>query len=258
MKRTLLCFILPFIFFAKLDAGKKTTPEVIPGYLFLTIPKSGSHAVGKIFQLFVEMGHHLPQHLGGHLYHPKNGIYPQIKPYAGCTKKLILIRDFRDILVSAVFWFDKTLSENYMWKSIPTFDQKLMALIDGSLPEGTLNFLSANLKNLEMFTDPTSVHYSEYHIIKFENVIGEKGGGDSEAQAIEINNIAEFLGLHLTGNEIEYVAENLFGLREVDKVGVQTFRSGQIGDWKKYFKPHHIRAFNKKFGREMKRWGYAD
>ena len=92
--------------------------------------------------------------------------------------------------------------------------------------------------------------------MRFEKLIGPKGGGTYEEQCTEIRNIAEFLNYDVTSADVDYVAENLHGLRDIDKDLEQNFRKGQIGDWKTHFNSEHIEAFNERFGEHMKYWGY--
>jgi len=74
--------------------------------------------------------------------------------------------------------------------------------------------------------------------VKFENLIGSKGGGSDEAQLLEIKNIAKYLGLNLNDSQVKKVIDNLFGQSS-------TFREGQIGSWKKYFTVDMKAAFKK-------------
>lgn len=246
----MLCF-QTFLF----SNSPKSSPSKVE-YITLTMPKSGTHLLGKVFHLFEELGYQFPNGTGAHLSHPghPNNIHPNIKPYLRKVKKLILIRDFRDVLVSAVFWYDRNYSNVPYWNSIPSFDEKLLALIEERVP-GNLSFLSKNLEILDLFTNKSSLYYSDYTIIKFEKLIGVKGGGTYEDQVEELGKFAEYFGFNLTAEDFDYIAENLHGIRPQDTCG-QTYRKGVIGEWKRYFKPHHIRAFNKRFGADLVKWGY--
>jgi len=221
-------------------------------WIFLSIPKSGSHLVGKLFLLFRELKKTSSKVPGGHLYYSNSpsGMNTEVELVYKTKKKLILLRDPRDIIVSAAFWFTKQHSEIKEWSQL-TFDEKLTVLIKEEM-DPPFRFLSDSIRMLDVYINAGP----EYCVIKFEKLIGLKGGGILDDQIREINKIADFFSFEITPKEMEYICEELHGLREADKIGVQTFRSGQIGDWKKYFKPHHIALFNEKFGKSMKALGY--
>ena len=76
----------------------------------------------------------------------------------------------------------------------------------------------------------------KFHTVRFEDLIGENGGGSKEKQTQEIRNIAQHLGVQLTEEKLAYVVENLFG-------GTGTFREGQSASWKQHFTPNVTAAF---------------
>lgn len=85
----------------------------------------------------------------------------------------------------------------------------------------------------------------------FENLVGAEGGGSREAQLAELRGIAKFLKAPLSKKEIAIRSLGLFG-----KPGEGTFRSGQIGTWKKYFNASHIEGMKEVFGDEIIFLGY--
>ncbi|MDR3647105.1 MAG: hypothetical protein P4L22_06200 [Candidatus Babeliales bacterium] len=85
--------------------------------------------------------------------------------------------------------------------------------------------------------------------IKFENLVGPKGGGTLEKQLAEIKKIAHHLGKHLSDKEIKEVAKNLFGESN-------TFRKGKIGSWKKHFNDDHKNHFKRLAGSLLINLGY--
>ena len=68
------------------------------------------------------------------------------------------------------------------------------------------------------------------YAIKFEDLIGPKGGGSQNIQLQVMRNIADFLGLHKSDEEIKNLANKVHGSNMS-----WTFRKGQIGAWKKEF-----------------------
>ena len=91
-------------------------------------------------------------------------------------------------------------------------------------------------------------------VIRFEDLIGEKGQGNEEKQRETISFIASLLNIHLTPDRLDWVVDHLFGIPN-DRVS-WTFRSGQIGDWEEYFQPHHRTLFNQCWGAYLQALGY--
>jgi len=63
-------------------------------------------------------------------------------------------------------------------------------------------------------------------IVRFEDLVGSKGGGSDEIQRNTIKAILEFSGISKYDNEIDKIQLSLFG-------GTHTFREGQINAWRK-------------------------
>lgn len=85
--------------------------------------------------------------------------------------------------------------------------------------------------------------------IRFEDLIGPKGGGSLEVQIETIKKIANHAGIEITDKKIESVTKNLFG-------GTFSFRRGQIGGWKRYFTEDHKKAFKEVAGQLLIDLGY--
>ena len=85
--------------------------------------------------------------------------------------------------------------------------------------------------------------------IRFEDLVGPRGGGSLECQLKEIKKIANHLRLDVDDQVIEKVADQLFG-------GTETFRKGQIGSWKDHFELRHKEAFKKIAGQLLIDLGY--
>lgn len=75
-----------------------------------------------------------------------------------------------------------------------------------------------------------------FYTVRFEDLIGQSGGGSKDMQIQEIKNIAQHLGVQLSDKKLNEIVENLFG-------GTGTFREGQSASWKQYFTPRVMEAF---------------
>lgn len=90
----------------------------------------------------------------------------------------------------------------------------------------------------------------EFLTVKFEDLIGEKGGGDEEKQIKTINKILNYLDIKLNKEQFEYIKKNIFYTKS------KTFHKGKIGSYKERFNPAHKRLFNKVAGDLLERLGY--
>lgn len=158
----------------------------------------------------------------------------------------LLVRDPRDMIVSLAYMLHKSLRTDESIEPV-----KIMSdLIDASqqhyikwgveiheaypiiFDEGIVNFYNRyfpwlKVKNVKM--------------VRFEDLVGSKGGGSDDVQRHVIDGIARHIGITLSPEKIKYVQENLFG-----ESG--TFRDGQIGSWKKHFTPEMKAAFKNAAG----------
>ena len=178
------------------------------------------------------------------------------------------MRDPRDGLVSLAFYIDKIMdaylngkvqnkapchmsrSDCLNWKKL-NFDEKLMYAIKSEKAFG-YDFSWAVSKQWEL----ASKHHKKLLqgekfliLTKFEDLIGAKGQGSTEKQFNEIKKITRFLGLNLSDSKIKSVQKNYWG-------GTHTFFKGQIGKWKLFFKPNHIKEFLPRFQRYLEEFGY--
>lgn len=168
---------------------------------------------------------------------------PQYQP-------IIIVRDLRDACVSLVY---------YQWNEIETaigpssFDQKLKWVIAGNY--GITRFPILNIKKNAREAAQWK-QCPEALFIKFENLVGPEGGGSTNYQVKEITSTANMLGIPINQTLIAQISANIFGTRGPPVVN-GTFRSGQIGSWKKHFNKEHVKAFRKHLGDYQKILGYS-
>ena len=152
----------------------------------------------------------------------------------------LIIRDPRDQVVSMAHFVLKDYEEDKV-----VFNNVLLDLIDGKkrryIHWGIVCVVYPHEWNLGV-VDFYNLLYlpwmnsANFYTIKFENLIGVKGGGTKEAQVDEIKNIGNHLGINLTSEKIDKIINDLFG-------GTQTFREGKIGSWEEYFTPEVKEVF---------------
>ncbi len=77
---------------------------------------------------------------------------------------------------------------------------------------------------------------NKFYTVRFEHLIGTKGGGSHELQVQEIKNIAQHIGIRTNPQQILAIRNALFG-------GTATFREGKTNGWQKYFTPEMKAAY---------------
>ncbi|HEY2810415.1 MAG TPA: sulfotransferase domain-containing protein [Rhabdochlamydiaceae bacterium] len=231
-------------------------------FLGVSIPKSGTHLLVKLFKLMTDCSY-----VGGwngrlteaqvdnlllNVDFTKN--YPFCHAnephYLNFAKKhpeyvkLFQIRDLRDALVSAAFYFEAELEE----LGCHTFDEKLAFVL-------TSNTVYSNWveNNVKLFS--TWISLPNTYVIRFEDLVGEKGGGSGEKQKETITWIHSLLNKDLSQEKLDWIIDHLFGFPG-DKVS-WSFRKGYVGDWKLYFQEHHKRLFNQRWGKYQQTLGYS-
>lgn len=167
-------------------------------------------------------------------------------------KVIFLVRDPRDQAVSLYFFIEqKNWSLGPLNLDLEPYGSlspadKLFEIITGARTG-----FSAIQKIFSRYVPWAMQGTGFVHTTRFEDLVGEEGGGSRQRQVHAVAQIARFLRMRLTPQEIERRSEGLFG-----KKGEKTFRKGQIGEWKKHFKPRHIRAMQQHFGSLLKQFGY--
>ena len=91
--------------------------------------------------------------------------------------------------------------------------------------------------------------------VRFEDVIGPRGGGDRQVQLRVTEALMAFTGTGPEADAVltspEAVADALFDATAA------TFRKGQIGAWRKEFPPVAEEVFMEVYGDKLSLWGYS-
>lgn len=173
-------------------------------------------------------------------------------------KPLFIYRDLRDVAVSHARWVTKEnrifLHDIYQQQS--TFDQQLMSSIVG-VPVGTP--FGSNLSQPNIAQDFSRWHGWLQHpatlAIKFEDLVGERGGGSEDKRIHIVEQIMDHLQINISVDEIK----SKFGSYTMNPEESHTFKKGgkgSIGGWKKYFNDKHKTEFKKVAGNFLIELGY--
>jgi hypothetical protein len=156
----------------------------------------------------------------------------------------VMLRDLRDVAVSTVFYCDHLIKEQMGEQA--SFEDKLAYVIHGMGPifHRSVYNLSMEAKAAFQWMQKPGVI-----VIRFEDLVGQNGGGNDAAQTACILNVASALGMELTLEELDRIKEKIWG-------GTLTFRKGQIGAWKSHFSKKNIRLFKRLLGQDLIQLGY--
>ena len=183
---------------------------------------------------------------GGHM--PYSASFADLLRREG-IRSLLILRDPRDVVVSLMYHLragPRRRPGAYLAYTLRNDEEGLRLCIEGATNAPGRAFPGI-AQRLEAFLPWRVV--PEVYTTRFEKLIGPQGGGGEEAQEIEIRNIARYLGLSLTSEQVRKVASGLFGH------GL-TFRRGQIGSWKDHFQEEHKAAFKRVAGQHLIELGY--
>jgi sulfotransferase 6B1 len=167
------------------------------------------------------------------------------------ARVLLITRDPRDQAVSHAFHY-RTHEEHqlhrYFRDHLQDFDDALMAVIRGfgPGPQSQLPDVDSFFRAFLPWRDLPETYWTTY-----ERLVGPRGGGSSADQKVEVAAILSHLGFPLAATT---VAALLAG--RVYSEHSPTFRCGQQGQWRQYFKPRHVQAFKEIAGRLLIELGY--
>ncbi|MCH9812139.1 sulfotransferase [bacterium] len=262
MRKYLLAFFLSTRLFCQLSPDE---------YICFTIAKSGTNLALKAIKLLTNTNQCKHSH-----FTYKRFEYSNLDPLFSETnmKCIVNVRDFRDILVSCARIFPylplrekhhtyysrkSTLSPEdfHLWftcidkkwkyynKNIP---KRVDMLLDTStyMANATYACISAVewLKAHEHFKD-------RILLIRYENLVGPRGGGTVHKQIAELKKIADFLEVDIDDGRLKEVASKLYG-------GTTTFQKGQSKAYQPYFSTKARKKFWALFSEEMEYLGYTD
>lgn len=162
------------------------------------------------------------------------------------VKVVFVIRDPRDVVVSRYKYateIDLTHFAHETFRDLPDDRSRLMASIRG-VP-GVLPPIGESLARFAPW-----LGHDDVYVCRFERLVGARGGGEDQQQRAEMNDIAEFLGIEVTDEDLDRICELTFSTRS------STYRKGQIGGWRAHFEPEHVVAFKEAAANMLVTFGY--
>jgi hypothetical protein len=158
-----------------------------------------------------------------------------------------ILRDPRDVAVSQMHHI-KQRNEHFAHEAflkLPSDHERLLHSIrGGELGGRRLQSLDERYRQFLGWQDADNAM-----MVKFEDLVGPRGGGSVEAQRRTVEQVARHIGLEPDERLMRTVEENIFGESK-------TFRKGQIGGWREEFSEEHTRAAREIAGPLLVELGY--
>ena len=167
-----------------------------------------------------------------------------------------IYRDPRDAIVSLVVYMRTFKGRNVkrdFFEVEPNFDA--LSFDDQLLSVMTSNEINKNYFHF-YFARINWHRLPNAYGVKYEDLVGAKGGGSDETQLREIEGIAKFIHLPLSPEKAKEIASAIYESKGSEMIEGKVFTSGKIGSWKKFMKPHHKEIFKRKFGDLLIKLGY--
>ena len=269
------------VYAARASRQRMAGRAVVPRILCNSFPKSGTHLLAQILLQFpsiinwddiiavqslsgvMNTERHLRWKLAsapqGSLVRTHLMYMPEILKVieSASLRRFFIYRDLRDVAVSHASWVLKEPRYflHQIYKALPDFDACLLASIKGT-PLGSP--FGSNLSHPDIGTDFSRwrgwLNDSETVAVKFEDLVGERGGGSEASRLVNIKRIAAALGESLDQADLQK-----FGSVNMDPAKSHTFlkgNKGAIGGWRDKFKSQHTDAFKLVAGHTLIELGY--
>lgn len=158
------------------------------------------------------------------------------------TSNLLMMRDPRDMVVSFAFMVHKSREGQ-----TADLEKVIIDLITGKqqyyLPWAVeIQQVYPLLWELGLYKFyrlyMPFIKSNNFLVVRFEDLIGERGGGSAQKQIEIIKKIGRHIRVASDDATVKSIIDRLFG-------GTWTFREGQTGSWKKYFTPAIKTAFKR-------------
>lgn len=272
MRTPFLSFITLYFLFFNLQMDAKNASYKHSPFVVHSIPKCGTHFIQRTMTLLTKQKfrhsgeNNFENHLEDaekrnlllRLFGPHTQIGNQI-----LTKKryklVAMIRDPRDALISLLFymrrgWGDTSRRDFFIvdhdFDSL-SLDEQIMSLIEPR--KNGLSYLNYYNSRIGWALSPKSL------IVKYEDLVGEEGGGDLNSQIKTIFSIIDYTNLQISHDEVQDILPQLYA-REIKpiRVGNKIFQPGYIGNWKTFLNEEHKTLLKKYWGDLLIQLGYEE
>jgi hypothetical protein len=166
----------------------------------------------------------------------------------------LMVRDPRDVVVSNAFYIAHKKPSHrlhhYFANQLDSDEERIQASIVGVSREELDGQQESKSMGDHIRAFMPWLEADACMLMRFEDLIGEAGGGSAERQKECIRQVGNHIGLSLAEAEVQRIADNTFSRDS------RTFRKGKIGDWKNHFTNRHVEAVKEELGDIIVRLGY--
>jgi hypothetical protein len=163
---------------------------------------------------------------------------------------VLVVRDPRDIAVSFAFYATKLESHHlhHRFRALGSDEDRIRASIAGLPATHDSPELLAIDERVGAFLPWGSA--VDVTVVRFEDLIGARGGGDRETQIATVSEIAQFVHRPLDETGAQRVADAVWTTSST------TFRRGVSGGWRDHFTPALTELFKHTGGQLLIDMGY--
>lgn len=160
-------------------------------------------------------------------------------------KTLLIVRDPRAIVVSHEKYISQIDTTHPAHKYLSSLDAeaRILACINGV--EGMIESIENTFKLFQGWLE-----LENCLVVRFEDLVGARGGSSDEVRLHQIQRISDFLGINLSAQQLDSMISSL------DTPKSSTFRSGQIDGWKKHLNEEQLSLIKKRMGQNNNLFGY--
>lgn len=165
-------------------------------------------------------------------------------------RTIVIFRDPRDIVVSTAYYI-RSLKRHPLhdvFRSFSSTEEAIAAVISGTGPDDHGRVLLPIADRLAAFLP--WLDCPDVLTVRFEDLVGEHGGGSREEQVEAVAAISRHIDRPLQGKALTDVCDRIFSADSA------TFRKGQIGDWRNHLTPAQADHFTAESNRFLVRLGY--
>ncbi len=243
----------------------------LPRILCVTLPKAGTHLLERLLCRHPSLHRRLlptlhdsniaryggleqvlattrpGQLLMAHLAHLED--YSRLVTEGG-PRGVFMIRDPRDIAVSLAFYLVREQEHPFheLFQRQPSVEERIRLAIHGSVEEG----YPSMAQRLREYRGWLGGPGGQMMTVRFEDLIGARGGGGSDRQKEVVAAILDHLEVGYSEELLERLCEETFS--EVSP----TFRAGRIGGYRRHFEGSDLEEeCRQSFGAEMQEYGYT-
>jgi hypothetical protein len=241
--------------------ASRVSPGGLPKVLCVSLPKAGTHLIERAVCLHPRLYRRIlptlnPENVGlrglegvlgrlrpgqvavAHL--PFEEAYPSLLEG---VKAFFVIRDPRDIAVSLAHYIGRRGDHplHVAYRERPDLRARIeLAILGDAEARPPAPSLESVLAGFAGWLESGAL------VVRYEDLIGERGGGDPEAQERALERIYDHLGLEMPAG----LPGRIFSADS------PTFRKGAIGQWREHFDAGLQAPFEQEAGRWMEVYGY--